>query len=98
MKELIKNIEILANQVLITLKKDKVSYQEFKISYETYLYVLKLKEYSEDLLEYEEPIKNLLINAKISSKNELEMVYVGHIKRDLQPKEEQKLPIIPLKK
>ncbi len=99
MKELINNIEILANQVLITLKKDKVSYKEFNIAYETYLYIIKLKEYSNELVEYEDSIRNLLINAKVSSKEELEMIYVGHIKRDLQPKEEeQKIPCLPFKK
>ena len=99
MKELINNIEILANQVLITLKKDKVSYKEFNIAYETYLYITKLKEYSNELVEYEDSIRNLLINAKVSSKEELEMIYVGHIKRDLQPKEEeQKIPCLPFKK
>ena len=40
MNELIKNIEILANQVLITLKKDKITYNEFFIAYNTYLYII----------------------------------------------------------
>ena len=99
MKELINNIEILANQVLITLKKDKVSYKEFNIAYETYLYITKLKEYSNELVEYEDSIRNLLINAKVYCTNEQEWAYVGHIKRDLQPKpEEQKIPCLPFKK
>ncbi len=99
MKELINNIEILANQVLITLKKDKVSYKEFNIAYETYLYIIKLKKYSNELMEYEEPIRNLLINANVLCTNEQEWAYAGQTKRDLQPKpEEIKIPCLPFKK
>ena len=98
MNELIKNIEILANQVLITLKKDKITYNEFFISYETYLYIIKLEKYALELNKYENNIKNFLIIVSVECKDIWERINVEQIKTELNPPLEEKIPCLPFKK
>ena len=98
MNELIKNIEILANQVLITLIKDKITYNEFLIAYETYLYIIKLEEYALELNKYGSTIKNLLLVVSVEYKDIWEKINIEQIKTELNPKVEEKIPIIPFKK
>ena len=98
MNELIKNVEILANQVLITLKKDKITYNEFFIAYETYLYILKLEKYALELNKYESTIKNLLIVVSVEYKDIWEKINVEQIKTELNPQVEEKIPCLPFKK
>ena len=97
MNELIKNTEILANQVLITLKKDKITYNEFFIAYETYLYIIKLEEYALELSKYESTIKNLLLVVSVEYKDVWEKVNIDNIKSELNPPVEEKIPCLPLK-
>ena len=98
MNELIRNIEILANQVLITLKKDKITYNEFLIAYETYLYIIKLEEYALELSKYESTIKNLLLVVSVEYKDVWEKVNIDNIKSELNPPVEEKIPCLPFKK
>ena len=97
MNELIKNTEILANQVLITLKKDKITYNEFFIAYETYLYIIKLEEYALELSKYESTIKNLLLVVSVEYKDVWEKVNIDNIKSELNPPVEEKIPCLPFK-
>ena len=98
MNELIKNIEILANQVLITLKKDKITYNEFFIAYDTYLYIIKLEKYALELNKYESTIKNLLIVVSVEYKDIWEKINIEQIKTELNPQVEEKIPCLPFKK
>ena len=88
MNELIKNIEILA----------KITYKEFLIAYETYLYIIRLEEYALELNKYESTIKNLLIVASVEYNDVWEKINIEHIKSELNPKVKEKIPIIPIKK
>ena len=97
MNELIQNTEILANQVLITLKKDKITYNEFFIAYETYLYIIKLEEYALELSKYESTIKNLLLVVSVEYKDIWEKINIDNIKSKLNPQLEEKIPCLPLK-
>ena len=97
MNELIRNIEILANQVLITLKKDRITYNEFFIAYDTYLYIIKLEEYALELNKYESTIKNLLIVVSVECKDIWERINIEHIKSELNSQVEEKIPCMPLK-
>ena len=97
MNELIKNIKNLIFKVLITLKKDEITYNEYLIAYETYLYIITLKNYTEELSKYEHTIKNLLVGANVEYKDIWEKINIDNIKSELNPPVEEKIPCLPLK-
>ena len=97
MNELIENIKHLIFKVLITLKKDEITYNEYFIAYETYLYIIKLENYTEELSKYEPTIKNLLVGANVEYKDIWEKINIDNIKSELNPPVEEKIPCLPFK-